>query len=166
MTTTTLSHGRVTWTNIINPTGDDTCLLAERYPHFHPLNLKDCLTELEYPKLDHYDDYVFLIVQFPYWDQDEHVSRPAEVDIFVAKGVLVTSHRGELKPLVEMFARVQADETYRAEAMGQGASPLLYRLLSSLVDYCFPIVHKVSHNLQQAETGLFRGESRHILNQV
>jgi magnesium transporter len=166
MTTTILSHGRVTWTNIVDPTPDDIRLLAERYPQLHPLNLKDCLTELEYPKLDHYDDYIFLIVQFPYWDQDERISRPAEVDIFVTKGVLVTSHRNELKPLVEMFNRVQADEVYRAETMGQGASPLLYRLLNALVDYCFPIVHKVSHNLQQVETGLFHGEPRNILNQV
>jgi magnesium transporter len=166
MTTNILTHKGITWTDIIQPTSEDIQALGDRFPNFHPLNLKDCLTGLEYPKLDHHDHYLFMIVQMPYWDAREQISRPAEVDIFIADNQLVTSHRGELKPLVEMFATAEADPASREEWMGQGASPLLYHLLNELVNYCFPIVHKVGQNVRHSEENLFNNNVRHLLHEI
>jgi magnesium transporter len=140
--------------------------LADRYPHFHRLNLNDCLTELEFPKMDHHDDYLFLVVQMPIWDAAERISRPAEVDIFVSRGVLITSHRGELRPLVTLFEAAQADEATRERLMGRGASPLLHEVLDTLVDYCYPILHKVNQKLRDIEDHLFHGETRRVLQAV
>jgi hypothetical protein len=39
MPTTILPHDRVTWTDIVHPTPEDTGQLGMRYPQFHPLNL-------------------------------------------------------------------------------------------------------------------------------
>ncbi len=166
MSTTILTHDRVTWTDIVHPTPEDVEELAARYPQFHPLNLQDCLTEREIPKLDHHDNYLFLVVHLPFWDACERISRPAEVDIFIAQGVLVTSHRGELKPLVELAARAQADAGLRAELMGRGASPMLHYLLNMLVDYCFPIVRHVGKNLRHIEERMFRDDTRRLLHEV
>jgi magnesium transporter len=166
MTTTILTHNDVTWTNIVHPTEEDVQALGHRFPNFHPLNLKDCLTELEYPKLDHHDHYLFLIVQMPYWDSKERISRPAEVDVFIAHNTLVTSHHGELKPLNEMFAAAQTNPANQHEWMSQGASPLLYHLLNTLVDYCFPIVHKVGQELRHSEENLFNNNVQHLLHEI
>jgi magnesium transporter len=166
MTTMTLTHEDVTWTSIVHPTSEDIEQLAARYPQFHPLNLQDCLTEREFPKLDHHDDYLFLVVHLPFWDAHERIFRPAEVDIFVARGILVTSHRGELTPLAELFDNVQTNVSLRAELMGQGASPLLHYLLNMLVDYCFPIIHLVGKNLRHIEDNMFHNDTRHILYEV
>jgi magnesium transporter len=166
MSTDILTHNGVTWTNIVSPTPKDIQGLGDRFPNFHALNLKDCLTELEYPKLDHHDHYLFLICQMPYWDPAAQISRPGEVDIFIAHNQLVTSHHGELKPLVEMFASAQNDAACREEWMGNGASPLLYHLLNNLVNYCFPIVRKVEHNIRHIEENLFSNNVQHLLNEV
>ena len=166
MTTTILTHGRVTWTNIIQPTPEDIEQLSARYPQFHPLNLSDCTSELEFPKIDHYDDYLFIVVHLPRWDDEEKISRPSEVDIFVSRGILVTSHVGNLKPLNELFERVQTDDEFRDKLMGRGASPLLYELLHELIEYCFPILHKVNQNIRHAEEHLFSKETEHILQDI
>ena len=166
MATSILTHGRVTWTNMVHPSEEDIRQLAARYPQFHPLNLQDCLTDLEFPKFDHYNDYLFLVVQMPVWDAGEQISRPAEVDIFVAEGTLVTSHREELPPLMEMFERAQADAALRAEWIGHGASPLLYHLLNALVDDCFPSVRRVCENLRHVEDHMFHNGTRHLLHEV
>lgn len=166
MTTTSLTYNNVTWTNIVHPTPEEIQRLGECYPNFHPLNLKDCLTELEYPKLDHHDHYLFLVVQMPYWDSRERISHPAEVDIFIAHHVLVTSHRGELRWLTEMYETAQQNPDKREEWMGQGASPLLYHLLNDLVDSCFPIVHRVQSDLRHIEDNLFSNDTRHLLHEI
>lgn len=166
MTTMILTHGRVTWTNILHPTQEDLQQLAARYPHIHPINLHNCETELEFPKLDHYDEYVFLVIQLPVWDAAKRLYVPAEVDIFLAQGVLVTSHRGELPWLMEHFGQLQADEALRAEWMSQGASPLLCRLLDTLVEDNFTLVREISDTLRAIEEKMFRDDSRVLLQEV
>ncbi len=166
MTTTILTHNCTTWTNIVQPTADDIDQLKTRYPQLHPLNLHDCLSELEFPKIDHYDDYLFIVVHLPHWDNEEKISRPSEIDIFISKGILVTAHAGNLKPLNELFAQAQNDAASREQLMGGGASPLLYELLDRLINYCFPILHKVNQNIRHAEDHLFNKETEHILHDI
>ncbi len=57
----TLTHGRLPWTNITDPTPGDTARLHEAYPHFHPLDMEDCLSRIERPKIDEYDGYLFIV---------------------------------------------------------------------------------------------------------
>ncbi|MCA9975973.1 MAG: magnesium transporter CorA family protein, partial [Anaerolineales bacterium] len=166
MTTTILTHNRVTWTNIFQPSPEDIEQLQARYPQIHPLNLHDCLSELEFPKIDQHDDYLFIVIHLPRWDDEEKISRPSEVDIFVSKGILITAHAGNLKPLNELFARAQEDAAFRDHLMGHGASPLLYELLDELINYCFPILHKVNQNIRHAEEHLFQEETEHILQDI
>lgn len=166
MATHIIQTDRVTWTNIVQPTPEDIEQLGRRYPQFHPLNLGDCLTELEFPKLDHYDHYLFIVTQLPLWDRESRICRPAEVDIFITHGVLVTSHQGDLKPLNALFHRLEADPDAREAMMAHGASPLLYEVLNDLVNYCFPIVHKVNHNIRQIERNLFGSDTNNILHEV
>lgn len=162
----TLTYGRVTWTNIVKPTAEDITQLSASYPQFHPLNLQDCLTEIEYPKIDHHDDYLFIVVQLPIWDAGQRLSHPAEVDIFITRGTLVTSHDGQLKPLVDLFDRAMSDEAYRARLMDRGASPLLYELLNAFVDYAFPLAQRIDHTIRHIEENLFDDDTRHILTEI
>ena len=166
MTTTIISTERVTWTNIIKPTWDDMEKLRERYPQFHPLNLNDCMTDLEFPKLDHHDGYVFLVTQFPRWDAESLICQPAEIDIFISEGVLVTSHQGDIKPLNDFFDSLQKEASLREKVMSLGASPLLYEVLNELVQYCYPILHKVNQKIRHIEQNLFSADTPHILKEV
>lgn len=166
MSTIIVSTDRVTWTNIIKPTQTDINELSQRYPHFHQLNLRDCLNPLEIPKLDHYDNHLFLVVHIPLWEAHEQLFVRTEVDIFITKGVLVTSHQGVLLPLNKFFERLQYDETEKLHRLSQGASPFLYELLHSLIDECFPIVYKLSHRLHHIEKSIFNKNTRHLLYEI
>jgi magnesium transporter len=166
MPATILTHGRVTWTNLTNPTQAEIQELSARYPQFHPLNLQDCLTELEFPKLDHHDDYLFLVVQIPYWNESNQLFLPAEVDIFVARGILVTAHHDNLPPLRELFASAESDPSERARLMERGASPLLYHLLDVLMNASYPYVHDQNHRLRQIEARLFQENTNSVLQEI
>lgn len=166
MSTETLHYGRVTWTNIIHPTDEDMHALSKRYPNFHPLHIGDCLAELEFPKLDATDGYIFLVAQLPRWDGDERICYPSEIDIFVAKGVMVTIHEGNIKPLNRLFASAQTDDAERGRLMGSGASPLLYEIIKTLIDYCDPILNKVNQQIRHIELSLFKAETEHILYEM
>jgi magnesium transporter len=151
----TLIHGRLTWTHITNPTPGDVSRLHEAYPHFHPLDLEDCLSRIERPKIDEYDDYLFIVMHFPYWDRLERISRPGEVDFFLGTGYLVTVYEGELKPLHNLFLQCQTDGDSRERYMGSGAGLLMHTAVDRMVDYLFPILYKVDANIHTIEENMF-----------
>ncbi len=165
MSIETVTYGKVTWTNIERPTPEDIEVLRRNY-NFHPLDLEDCLSKIERPKIDEYEDYLFIVMHFPVYDPDQHVSRPSEVDFFIGSGYLVTVHDGILRPIYQLFDDCQRYERTRAKHMGRGASRLLYSVIDALVDYCFPILDEVDSNIQVIEEEVFTADMRRIVQDI
>jgi magnesium transporter len=161
-----LTHGRLTWVNIEKPTPADMDYLRQHYSFFHPLDLEDCLSRLERPKIDEYDDYLFIIMQFPVFDSLSRVSRPSDIDMFLGAGFLVTVHDGNLWPITKLFDDCQAEEQVRQKHMGREASRLLHDVIDRLVDYCFPILYKVDANIREIEEDIFTEEVPDVVREI
>jgi len=149
-----LTWGDLTWVNIEQPTEQETKYLSENYP-FHPLDLDDCLSRIQRPKIDEYKDYLFLVFHFPVFSKEARVTTPSQVSAFIGENYLITLHKGELKPLVKLFKECQIDEESRQENFSQGSGYLLYRIIDRLVDYCLPILSKIGDNIEQVEDNIF-----------
>lgn len=162
----TLHHNRITWTNIIQPTPEDIDYLREEYPHFHPLDLEDILSTIEHPKMDEYDDYLFLVLHFPIWDPIRQLSRPSEVDIFVGSGYVITVHDGRHKPLLNLFHQCQHNETVRDQLMSRGASRIFYAVIDTLVDHLFPMLYKIDAKIRHLEEAIFAENARYVLKEL
>jgi len=149
-----LTWGGLTWVNIERPTERETEYLAQHYP-FHPLDLDDCLSRKQRPKIDEYKDYLFLVLHFPVFNIEARVTTPSQVSVFIGENYLITLHKGELKPLVKLFKECQIDEEARQENLSQGSGYLLYRIIDRLVDYCLPILNKIGENIELTEDNIF-----------
>lgn len=155
MTTQRIASDKVVWTNIVDPTLHDVAALRRTYPNIHPLNLEDVTSHIERPKVDFQDDYIFVVVQFPKWDPVTRLTRGSEIDFIIGRGQLVTVHDGVLKPLQTTFQRVLSDEDERHKLLGTTAIHAFYLLIDRLVDYIFPILHKVENNIRSIEERIF-----------
>ena len=144
----------LTWIDIDRPTERETEYLAQNYP-FHPLDLDDCLSRIQRPKIDEYKDYRFLVLHFPVFNKQTRATTPSQVSVFIGDKYLITLHKGELKPLVKLFRECQLEEEAREENFSQGSGYLLYRIIDRLVDYCLPILNRISANIEQAEDNIF-----------
>ena len=165
MSVQTITHGKVTWTNIEKPTPKDIEHLRRNFS-FHPLDLEDCLSKIERPKIDEYEDYLFIVMHFPIYDRDSEVSQPSEIDFFIGANYLITIHDGRLNPVLQLFEDCQSYEQTRQRHMGTGASHLLHSVIDKLVDYCFPILAKVDHNIQTIEDEIFSKNMREIVQRI
>jgi len=158
-----LTWGDLTWVNMEKPTERETEYLAQNYP-FHPLDLDDCLSRIQRPKMDEYKDYLFLVLHFPVFNKEARVTTLSQVSVFIGKDYLITLHKGELKPLVKLFRECQLDEESRQENFSHGSGYLLYRIVDRLVDYCLPILNKIGDHIERTEDDIFssRGMPRAI----
>lgn len=159
--------GGLRWIDIQRPTTAEMEYLRQVFP-FHPLDLEDCLSKVQRPKIDEYDDegYLFIVLHFPRFDKRTRHTLMAEVDIFVGKDYVVTVHDGILKPLTQMFATVQEDEDARERLMGRGAGFLFYRIIDVLVDYCFPIMRKIDQHTADIEDQIFERNVRRLVEDL
>jgi len=145
--------GRLTWVNVEQPTRREMDYLGENYP-FDSFVLEDCLSRVERPKIDEYDNYLFLVLHFPVFNKQARVTTASQVSIFIGVDYVVTVHAGDLKPLEKLFNDCQQNERALEENM-RSSGYLLYRVLDRLVDYCFPILNKIIANIEAADERLF-----------
>ncbi len=159
----TVSWGELTWVDIVPPTEAEIEYLAQHY-NFHPLDLDDCLSRIQRPKIDEYPDYLFLVFHFPVFNKEARVTTAGQLSVFIGEKYLITLHKGDLKPLVKFFRECELEEEAREENFSQGSGYLLYRIIDRLVDYCFPILNKIGANIEQTEDNIFasRGMPRAI----
>ena len=160
-----LTWGDLTWVNIEGPTERETEYLAQNYP-FHPLDLDDCLSRIQRPKIDEYKGYLFLVFHFPVFNREARVTTPSQVSVFISENYLITLHSGELKPLVKLFKECQIDEESRQENFNRGPGYLLYRIIDRLVDYCLPILNKVGDNIERVEDSIFADNRRGTIQEI
>jgi magnesium transporter len=150
-----VSCGKLTWIYIEKPTPKEVTYLAEHFP-FHPLNLDDVVSRVQRPKIDEYEDHLFIVLHFPVFNKQSMVTAPSEVDLFIGEKYIVTVHcNGDLKPLSKFFKECQLDEDIRMNYMSRSSGYLLYHILDRLTNYCFPILNKLDDNIEKVEDLIF-----------
>ncbi len=160
-----VTWGDLTWVDIERPTEREIEYLAQNYP-FHPLDLDDCLSRVQRPKIDEYKDYLFLVLHFPIFNIESRVTTTSQLSVFIGNNYLITLHKRELKPLVKLFRECQIDEESRQEYFSQGTGFLLYRITDRLVDYCLPILNKVVDNIEEVEDSIFSDRARDTVREI
>jgi magnesium transporter len=146
-----IANGKLTWFYIEKPTSQEVAFLAQRF-HFHPLDLDDVLSRIQRPKIDEYDDYLFMVLHFPVFDKENRITRPSEINIFVGESYVVTVHcTGDLKPLTRFFQECEDSKESRERYLGRSSGFLLYHILDRMVASGFPILDKVTQNIDDIE---------------
>ncbi len=146
--------GGLTWIDIEEPTEIETKYLSEKYP-FHKLDLDDCLSRIQRPKIDEYEDYLFVVLHFPLWHKETQTTSPSQVSVFIGKGYLITLHEGKLTTLVKLFQDCQFNEESRKQYFSHGSGYLLYRILDHMTDAYFPVLDRIMARMEAIEDKVF-----------
>ena len=152
----TIQGQKFEWIDLQNPDRNDVEKLAQKY-NFNTLNIEDCMTKFELPKLDSYDDHFFVILHFPPLAQKVGISKNSQLSIFVGKDFLVTVHQGDLKPLVELvdLCKTGTDEARKNRLLGRSSGLLLHEIIDVLVDDLLHTSRKIIANLDEMEDRVF-----------
>ena len=143
-----LARDEYFWLDIDEPGEEEVEFLAETF-HFHPLALEDMRKRGQRPKLEDYDEYVFLV----YYGAGEKAGAEGEVELqevhaFISGGYIVTSHAGPIEALAEARQRMKAQPP-RSEQF------VVYRVLDGLTDSFFPVLERLDDELERLDEEIF-----------
>jgi magnesium transporter len=143
------------WLDLDGPTEAEVETLDDLF-HFHPLALEDLRKKGQRPKLEDFDEYMFLV----YYGAPAPGEGPAEgggigleeVHAFISGGYLVTVHDGACKALDEVRERLDA-QAPRSEQF------VVYRVLDALTDSFFPLLEDLEDRLEKLDEEIFEHPS-------
>jgi magnesium transporter len=153
------------WINIERPRLAEREWLVEHFD-FHPLAFEDLVSRNQRPKVDVYDDYLFIILYFPSYEKATGRLKAVELDIFVGPDYVISIPNDRFVPLSRLFARVADNEEARRELFAYGSGYLLYRIVDEAVDAGFPMLRQMGGKLEDIEDELFEGRSSEIVRDI
>jgi magnesium transporter len=153
------------WINIERPRQIDLAWLQERF-EFHPLDYEDVVSRNQRPKVDEYDEYLFIVLHFPRYDKQVGRLNAAELDLFIGPDYLITLPNEPLQPIEYLFERCRTNTELRDSLFSKGSGFLLYKIVDDLVDSQFPMLRKIGNKLERIEEEIFEGNSAEVVRDI
>jgi magnesium transporter len=161
-----VSFADLRWINIERPGPAEETWLRTGF-EFHDLDYEDVRSHNQRPKIDEYDEYLFIVLHLPVFDKKVGRLNAAELDIFAGPDFLITLPNQPLKPVEYLFERCKSHEATREQRMSQGSGYLLYTLIDDSFSYCFPMLRKIGIKLDAIEEDIFeQGRSREVVRDI
>lgn len=152
------------WINISKPEKAEMNFLKKEFG-FQKADLDACLDSVQRPRLEEYSGYLFLSINFPVYNKTARDVRPTELDLFVGKDFLVTSHQGKLSPLIDLFDTCRRDTNVCASYLAN-ADALIHQILSRLLQDSFPIIETIGRDIDRVQGQMFNGNEQVIIRDI
>jgi len=118
----------------------------------HDLAVEDAHRAHQRPKLEIYGDSVFVVARTVQMDDSGHKVVFGETHMFVGPRYVVSVRHGSSRSYAEVRSRAEASP----QLLRKGPGYVLYMLLDFIVDQYFPVVDKLTEELQTIEERVFR----------
>ena len=145
--------GLILWVDLEAPTDEEIKLILEGVFNFHPLAIEDCVTPSSLPKIEDYDDYLFMVTHAVDFTRTDKFAT-TELDLFLGKEFLVTFHRTPLRSVATALERV-------SKSTARGPDRLAHTLLDHLVDNYQPVMDELQAELEELEESVLARDSSH-----
>ncbi|HEX3823015.1 MAG TPA: magnesium transporter CorA family protein [Mycobacteriales bacterium] len=140
----------IVWLDVEAPNKDDLALLAEEFS-LNPLAVEDATAERQRPKLDHYDDHIFISLYDVSLDDETGALHAHELAVFAASRYLITVRKSPGYSMDPIVARWDDNQNLASHGVGF----LMWGLLDVVVDGHFQTVQKLDERIEGLEELLF-----------
>ncbi|HXG83071.1 MAG TPA: magnesium/cobalt transporter CorA [Pyrinomonadaceae bacterium] len=152
------------WVDMEAPTKEDAQILADVF-HFHPLTIEDAVETRNHPKVESYNNYLFLIVHGVTMETNTTNFVTRELDVYLGKNFVVTFHHDCFRSIDSVKNQVRSN-SFLCE---RGADYLLHQILDQLIDLYIPVVDDYDAAINNLEDRIFQlqgGGSNKILSEI
>ena len=78
----TITENNLTWVDIEKPTQKDIDWMKNNF-NFHPVTLGELIPSSQREKVEHFNDYLFLVTYVPIFVEKKHTTTPIEIDFLI-----------------------------------------------------------------------------------
>jgi magnesium transporter len=145
--------GRLVWIGLSEPTEQEFETLQREFD-LHPLAVEDAIHAHQRPKLEVYDEMVFMVLKTARYVDPTEVIELGEVLVFLGEDFVITVRHGQASSLAPVREALDAEP----ERLKHGPSSALHAILDRIVDDYQPAIEGLETDIDEVEEQLFSGE--------
>ncbi len=128
---------------------------------FHPLAIEDALVQMHVPKIDDWNEYVYIVLHSVTFDKSEDdLLGSHELDIFMGHNYLVTYHTEVFEAINLPWENAVRDE----RVYTQGVGGLLYKVLEEMATQFMHIIDRLDDLVETIEQEIFTRPDSSLLS--
>jgi magnesium transporter len=141
------------WIGLHDPTEAELDKVAGEFK-LHALAIEDALTAHQRPKVEEYDDSLFIVLKTVRYDEESQQIELGDVMLFVGESFIVTVRHGQARALKNIRKRLESEH----EILDCGPSAVVYAVVDRIVDDYSNIALAVEQDIEEVEKNVFSPE--------
>ncbi|MDU8887196.1 magnesium/cobalt transporter CorA [Yeosuana sp. MJ-SS3] len=150
----------ISWININGLNHTDAIEKIGEHYNLHSLVLEDIVNVGQRPKIDEYEDYLFVVLKMMYYDKDENVISE-QVSFIMGENYVLTFQEAEGDVFDSLRDRIRSA---KGRIRTLGSDYLLYALIDSVIDHYYVVIETMGNKIEDLEDSLFSGSSEKELS--
>lgn len=158
------SAGGFVWIGLHEPSEKEFELVTQEFG-LHPLAVEDALKAHQRPKLEVYDDSLFVVLKPVVYEPESDAVSTGEVMLFLGDAFVVTVRHGVGSPLKAVRDRLEQEP----KLLGKGPTSVLYAVADAVVDHYLEVATELGTDLEELEAEVFSpdgGGSRNTASRI
>ena len=145
--------GSFAWIGMYEPTEAEFESIRAEFS-LHPLAVEDAIESHQRPKLDVYDDMVFVVLKTARYVDPKEVVKLGEILVFLGDDYIITVRHGDPSPLDSVRRGLEADP----ELLKHGPGAVLHAIVDRVVDDHGPAIEGLENDVVEVEEEVFTPE--------
>jgi magnesium transporter len=153
----------VTWINIDGI--HQVAILEKLGKHFglHPLLLEDIMHTEQRPKMEDFEDYIFVVLKALYYDEKDNEIKPEQVSLILGSTFVISFQEGEGDVFNTIRERIRKA---KGRIRKMKADYLAYALVDTIVDHYFIVLEKLGEKIENMEEDLVTNPTPETLQAI
>ncbi len=153
--------GGFAWVGLVEPTAEEFDTVRAEFD-LHELAVEDAVSAHQRPKLETYDDTLFLVLKTARYVGPEEVVEIGEVMIFIGPDFLISVRHGEAGGLGDVREHLEE----RPELLRRGPGAALHAIVDRVVDAYEDVVEAVRGDIEEVESEVFSPEGANPVERI
>ena len=153
-----------TWINVDSVHQPETLEKIGECFGLHPLVLEDILNTDQRPKIEDYNDYLYIVLRMLYYNEKRSEITTEQISLVMGPNYVISFQEGiEGDVFTPLRERIRNNKNRIRKT---GADYLAYSLIDAIVDNYFTILEKIGDNIELLEERLVEDPTTDVMHEI
>ncbi|MCD5382699.1 magnesium transporter CorA family protein [Candidatus Gracilibacteria bacterium] len=154
----------IEWIDGVYSNKNDTKQFLEKFK-FHELDIEACLEDHQNPRIDYYDDYIFITLHFPKYNKNTKRFYFNEMNFFLMDDKIISLRRHNEKIVDKIFEEYKHKKNF-GEDFKITSAYILYEILQVMIEKNFKILEKITFDVRTFEENVFKSPDISLVKEI
>ena len=149
------------WIGLREPTSEEFDSVAREF-YLHELAVEDAIKAHQRPKIEDYDDTVFIVLKTARYHDATETVEIGEINLFVGDGFLISVRHGGPSPLDGVRKQIES----RPDLLRCGPGAVMHAIVDRVVDDYEPVLAGIEDDIEEVEEQVFSPERHNVTERI